>query len=241
VRKHEQAVNAKREKPRFYTYEQWVERLHEIFAEYNAEPQEGSMLQGLSPDEAWEQFRKANDPPITFDPATRYRLSHVALRPKVNENGITITVGRQKFVYRDAETGKRIGEHVLAWFNSEAPDFLTVTDLNQTNPFTVERHNPLPAVDAPAELIKREMSKLKAHQAHVRTLHRTLKAAHETERRIMVADAQTTDLGRAIETQVADATTRKQERVRRTARLSRMAARAGVSSTSDDASNARPT
>lgn len=200
VRKAELAVNRHEAGAELFfpTLEQWEQRLHTICLDYNADKQEGVMLGGMSPNEAFQQLRKPNDPPVTFNPATRYLLSHIAKQVRVSDNGITLKWGKQTFVYRNAETGKRIGEHVLAWFNPETPELLSVTELNRTNPFTVERHIPLPAVFAPADLIKEEMAKLHAHQSHVRKVFRTLKAEHDTQRRIIIADRATAQLGEAI-------------------------------------------
>ncbi len=46
---------------------------------------------------------------------------------------------------------------VLAWFNPEVPENLTVTDMNRENAFSVDRSPRVPAMDAPAELLEEEI------------------------------------------------------------------------------------
>lgn len=123
----------------------------EIVDRYNHEPQQGKRLNGLSPAEGWEQLQGA-EPRMRFDDRILYFLASDVRRLKIGRNGITIVIGKQRFNYKGKETGERVGETFLAWFNSQRPDLLTcTTDINGSGAFTVERSRELPAVDAPRE------------------------------------------------------------------------------------------
>ena len=56
----------------------------------------------------------------------------------MTKNGIRIEIGKEIFKYHDANVGRLVGEKVLAWFNPEMPELLTVTDMNHKNAFCVE-------------------------------------------------------------------------------------------------------
>lgn len=183
---------------RFYTLERWSNRLEEICGRFNAEPVEGKHTGGLSPEDAFHLCRDQHNPRIRFGPELRYLLAHHKRPVRVGPNGITMLFGRQKFVYRNERTGQLRGQGVLAWFNPDCPEILTVTDFKRRNAFLVERSREVPALDAPEELLAEEMRKVEAHMGYARTRYRVLKSKHAQDFRPTLADRQTVELGRVI-------------------------------------------
>ena len=160
----------------FYSQEGWDRRLQELCQKYNAEPQDGKMTCGFSPEQAMERFRDPADLPVRLDARCRYLLAHHKRPVKVTANGITLRFGKQVFNYRDEQTGLLRGQTVLASFNPEAPDILAVTDMNRENAFCVERSQPVPALDASAEVMAQEMGRVEAHMRYAKTRYTVIKA-----------------------------------------------------------------
>lgn len=184
----------------FYSMDQWEARLGEIYEKYNYERQDGKMTGGLTPNAKFEKGVFTNTPLIKFDAQTRYLLAHHMRPIRVTPNGITLKFGKQTFNYRNAQTGELRGQTVLAWFNPETPETLTVTDMNRENPFCVIRSQDIPAMSASPELIAQEMEKINAHNKYAKYRYRTVKALVGNFRRNVV-DAQTAELGEQIEQQ----------------------------------------
>jgi hypothetical protein len=223
VQKLKQHVESRKVHPEghFLTAEQWLSRLDEIFARYNATPQQGKMLNGLSPDEAFEQLIKPSDPQVKFDAACRFLLAHHRRPIRVTRNGITLRFGKQAYTYRNETTGRLIGETVLAWFNPETPEILCVTDMNREKPFAVERAPDVPAIDADPALLSEEMERIAAHQAHAKTYYRTLRTKFAPQFRRNLMDEQTARLGSDFEEQTAALRGRVKEETHRTRKLQR--------------------
>jgi len=200
VKKAKLQVEARKIQPseHFYSLDEWEARLEEICAQYNAAPQGGKMTGGLCPDDAFFKFRKADDPPIKLPPSCRYLLAHHKRPLKVTSNGITLRFGSQAFNYRNEETGRLRGQTVLAWFNPDLPETLTVTDMNRENAFCVELSPSVPAMEAPAELLEQELETIAAHQSYARVRYRMLRAKYATPFRRAVVDGATAELGEQI-------------------------------------------
>jgi hypothetical protein len=197
VQRHKLDVDARKVHPseHFYDLDQWTVRLDDLCERYNAARQDGKMTGGLSPNDAFEKFQRVDDSPIKLNAGCRYLLSHHKRPVKVTSNGITLRFGKQVYNYRNEHTGKLRGETVLAWFNPETPEILSVTDLKRENPFCVERTQEIPAMDAPADLIAQEMGRVNDHLSYARTRYRILKARFAVPFRRTVADANTVLLG----------------------------------------------
>lgn len=187
----------------FLSAEQWLTRLDEVCDRHNATPQNGKMLNGLSPDAAFEQLCRQGDPPIKFDASCRFLLAHHRRPLRVTRNGITLRFGKQAYNYRNEITGRLIGQTVLAWFNPETPEILCVTDMNRENPFAIERSPDLPAIDAPPDLLAEEMQRIAAHQSHAVSYYRTLKSKFAPRFRRNLLDTQTAELGKEFAEQTA--------------------------------------
>jgi hypothetical protein len=230
VKKAKLQAEAKKVHPseHFYSLDQWEARLEEISAQYNATPQGGTMTGGLSPDDAFFQFRRADDPPTKLPPSCRYLLAHHRRPLKVTSNGITLRFGNQAFNYRNEETGRLRGQMVLAWWNPELPEVLTVTDMNRKNAFCVELSPNVPAMDAPAELVEQEMERIAAHQSYACVRYRTLRAKYATPfRRPIVAPA-TAELGEQIGAGQARIAAQRDEEQRRQRGVRKRAGELGI-------------
>ncbi len=182
----------------FMDREQWIDELGRLAEAYNSTRQDGKMCAGLSPDEAFEKCRNLADPPIQFSAQCRYLLAHHKRPVVVTSNGITLRFGKQAFNYRNAATGNLRGQNVLAWFNPEMPEILTVTDMNRQNPFCVSRSPDVPAMDASPEILEQEYARIAAHGSHARERYKILKAKNPITFRPMLADRATVELGAEI-------------------------------------------
>jgi hypothetical protein len=190
----------------FYSFEQWNRRLGELFARYNATPQQGHILRGLSPDQAFEEFMNPNDPPKQFTPELRYLLAHEKREKQVTLNGITLEFGKKKFTYRGPEIAHLVPhrEKVLTWFDPENPDVLVVTDLNRENPICVNRAESPGAleclVDPSNRKLATELRRIEDQASYVKTRYNVLNTKFQRPQRRLLATQQQIDTGREIET-----------------------------------------
>lgn len=207
----------------------WAARLEEICLQYNATKQDGKMTGGLSPDEAFDKFGRRDDPPVKLTAGCRYLLAHHKRPVKVTSHGITLRFGKQVYNYRNEQTGQLRGQTVLAWFNPELPEILSVTDMNRQNPFCVERTQEVPAMDAPAELLEQEFERIEAHMSYARVRYRTLKARFSVPFRRTVADHDAVMLGVEIAGHRNQHEARRTEEKKERTRLNRLANALGTS------------
>ncbi len=226
----EREVNARKVHPskHFYDEDQWCARLSEIFDQYNATQQQGRILAGVSPDEAYEQFQNPEDPPTKLGPECRFLLAHHRIPVTVTNEGICFRVRGQQYKFRDAQTGRYIGRKMLAWFNVELPDIVTVTTEDMTNPFTVERHQAVPALDPDPDLYAREVAKVEGHAAYAKTRYRVLRAKFAQKFRANIVAPSTVELGRQMERQQLALQGRRIDAARRASTIARKAADVGI-------------
>ena len=143
---------------------EWRKLLDRSCIEYANEPQNGRMLDGLSPAQLWERrqiLRKLPD-------EGRYILATHQIQTTIRQDGIWITIRGRKRNYFNGNTGERIGQKILAFYNVEQPDLLTCSDLDKRNFFTA-MHRELPAFDATPEQFAAVNADRKAHMRYVRT------------------------------------------------------------------------
>lgn len=179
--------------------DEWHAELDQIIHRYNAESQEGKVLQGLSPDEAFEKFWPHGNPPSRLDANGWHLVAHYVRPVPVTTNGICFRIGSKSFVYRNERTGQDRGKTVLAWFDPDSPDFLCVTDLNKKNPYLVERSMPVDFLAAPGDLnFEREIAKAASHSIYPRTRYNVLKARFEPTFRRNIVDVGTAETAQEI-------------------------------------------
>ena len=215
----------------FYSYAEWTARLNEICDAYNDEVQCGEKLRGLSPRQTFVKYLGA--PPMRLDDSTRYLIaSHRRIVP-IKAKGLTIDIGKTAYTYKNVETGRRIGQRVLAWFDLEDPSLISVTTLDGKDPFTVERETLVPGFRAPRATVLQSKRENAPHMAPLKQLYSRLRKEYREEcggtyARKVVTDAATRELGATIGKQKADikATQERTQRTRRT--VADKSARAGL-------------
>jgi hypothetical protein len=149
------------------------------------------------------RFWNHDDPPTKFDASCRHLLAHhrIPVELKIGESRtglISFQVRGERFRYCDAQTGARLGQKLIAWFNPEAPESCTFTDLNLRNAFTVARlqsTNGLVADEALAAGNEQVHSALDYAKAR----YRVLKASFGQTFRQNVASGRTVELGAHID------------------------------------------
>jgi hypothetical protein len=183
----------------FLNKEQWVEALARLLDNYNAERQEGKLLKGLSPLEAWNRFQSAEGLVRLGDKA-RYLLANHKLKLRVRRDGITLRPSLGGGTYCNETTGRLAGQDVLVWCNPEELGHVAVTSLDRKQLFVVPRLEPMPAIDATAEQMRRNAEQIDSHNEYARTAYRLISphlVAH-TFRKV-VADAETLEIGERLE------------------------------------------
>ncbi len=123
----------------FMSFDEWHSQLGQIIERYNANSQDGRVLDGKSPDQTFQQCWPLTDPPRIFDADCWHLCAHWVSERKVTEEGIKFTVLGKSYSYLNERTSQDRGKTVLAWFDPETPSFLGITDMNKKNPYVVPR------------------------------------------------------------------------------------------------------
>lgn len=186
----------------FYSLDQWNQRIKELVSQYNAEPQQGHILAGLSPEQAFETHMNPENPPMQFSAGLRYLLAHDKRLARVTLNGVTIQIGKQKFNYRGQEIAHLVGREVMAWFDPENPQTIVVTNPDRTNPICVSRsQNPsaLESVIEPgAGTLGRELARIEGQASYMKTRFNVVKAKFPLPQRQLLNAARAEGLGEQI-------------------------------------------
>lgn len=195
------------------SFMEWDEQLAQVIDRYNATSQAGNVLQGLSPDEAFEKYWPADNPPARLDEKSWHLLAHYVRPIHVTANGICFRVGKKSYVYRNERTGQDRGKTVLAWFDPETPDFIAVTDMDRKKPYLVERSLPVDFLAAPGDAnYENEIAKAAAHSSYLRTRYHSLKATFRPTFRRNVVDVQTAATAQELQQQREEYTAREREK-----------------------------
>jgi hypothetical protein len=201
-----------------------------IIDRYNAEPQQGRKLSGLSPDDGWKKYQ-GTEPRIRYQGELLYFLASDVRKLTIKRNGITIKIGKTEFNYKGEETGRRQEEAVYAWFNAQRPETLPcTTDLSGNGLFTVERSYDTPAVDASSDELYEENRKIAAHNGYAPALYHVVKNSLPSNAfREFHGVRAAVRLGADIESQQKEISEHRQsaERLRRD--IARRSKRAGIS------------
>jgi hypothetical protein len=230
LRKQMAEVEARKVHPSryFHSYGEWNRRFGQIVDQYNAAPQQGRILAGMSPDEALVKLADVDDPPMQFSAGLRYLLAHDKRPVKVTLNGITFQVGKQKFNYRGNEIAHLVGQDALAWFDPENPGALVVTDMQRRNPICVARSKEVSALEcvtAPdSGRLAQELRRVAGQASYMKARFTAVKSKFPMPQRRALADARTLQLGQQIEEQK----TARQEKTVRVDRMRCQAQRMGI-------------
>jgi hypothetical protein len=243
LRKQMAEVEARKVHPSrcFYSYEDWHRRFGEIVGQYNAAPQQGRILAGLSPDTALIKFADAEDPPMQFSAGLRYLLAHDKQPDVVTLDGIRFKVGKKEFHYLGNEIAHLVGHHVLRWFDPENPETLVVTDMQRRNPICVARLPEVSALecvtDPDSGRLAQGLRRVAGQASYMKARFTAVKSKIPMPQRRALADARTLQLGQQIEEQK----TARKEKTVRVDRMRRQARRMEIPAVmvDDDPDNAR--
>lgn len=212
----------------FPTMAEWRSKVREVLEEFANDPQNGKMLEGQSPAEAWAA-ELGSRPLKQLPEAARYVLSTHQKKIKVHQHGIKLTIRGKERLYYNEHTGPLIGKEVLAFYNIEMPELLTVCDMNRQNYFSVKQIE-LPAMDATREQLEAVNRARKGHMAHAKGIFGQLR--HEvvsTITRDGDHTEQEKELGRFHAEEMEKAKTEKSAATRKVKKARAEAAARGVS------------
>lgn len=238
TKRNKLAVEARRVEPHglFLSFDAWEAELGKLIATYNANTQQGEILQGMSPDQAFEAFWPHNDPPTALDSTCWHLLAHYVSERTVGVEGIKFKIGGDTYIYRDESTSALRGKTVLAWFDPECPDLLGVTDLKERNPVLVQRENKvdfLAALDRDGDAGRAyqvELEKVAAHNAYPKARFNIIKSRFAPTFRKNLVSPAVADVAATFTTKRQDNTARQQAESRRRSNAVSRASKLGLPS-----------
>lgn len=213
----------------FLSFDEWETELGRIVERFNANSQDGEVLAGLSPDEAFEAYWPNDNPPSKFGANCWHLVAHYVKQVPVTENGIAFRVGSQKFNYRNAQTGEDRGRQVLAWFDPECPESLCVTDLSRRNPYLVPRSHKVDFIAKPGDAnYAQQLELVAAHNAYPKARFHVLKAKFAPTFRRNIVDVTTAETAQEITAQREALETAQREQTQQTNKARRAASKLGL-------------
>ena len=234
LRKQMAEVETKKAHPSkyFYSYDQWNKRIDELVERYNTEVQQGHILAGLSPDQAFEKYISQDNPPLQFAAGLRYLLANDKRLAPVTTNGVTIQIGKVKYNYRGREIAHLVGREVLAWFDPENPEAITITNPDHTNPICLARSenpNALESLIAPdSGTLGRELSRISGQESFMKTRYNVVKSKFPLPARMLLGAAQKLELGEEIAAQKNELKEKTSRRQRQRSQANQFAQRTGI-------------
>lgn len=239
TKRNKLAVEARRVEPHglFLSFDAWDAELRKLIETYNAATQDGDILKGMSPDQAFESFWPHDDPPQKLDSTCWHLLAHYVSERVVGVEGIKFKIGGQDYIYRDENTSALRGKTVLAWFDPECPELLGVTDLKERNPVLVRRENPVDFMAAmdPSGTANRtyqlELEKVAAHNAYPKARFNVLKAKFAPSFRKNLVSPGVFNVAATFTAQRHDNETRQQTEQRQRTKIASNARKLGLPST----------
>jgi hypothetical protein len=215
--------------------DEWIERLQEISDAYNCEAQQGGMLKGLSPREAWDSLFDFTQPLLKLGESTRYLLANHRRPLKIGRNGICVQLGKERLFFRNEFTGRLVGRTVQVYFDPEDLSSVFVKSSIEDSVATVVPAAPsIPAMSATREQMQSAMASVNAHNRPARTLYQAVKS-HFPENgpaqfRRIVADEETVAQGRDIAADQTVIREQQNQEAKKQRQTSRLRVRFGVSS-----------
>jgi hypothetical protein len=225
----------------FLSKEQWIAALTRLLDDYNAERQEGKLLQGLSPREVWNRSQ-SDEGLVRLGDKARYLLAHHKLKLRVRRDGITLRPSLGGGTYCNETTGRFSGQDVLVWCNPEELSYVALTSLDRKQgPFVVPRLEAIPAIDASAEQLQRNTQQIDSHNDYARTAYRLISphlVVHNFRK--IFADSGTIAMGEQLESGVQNIRARQHHRrenvskIRKLSRQLNMRPAAPINPATDD-------
>ena len=106
----------------FMSADQYLDMLERSYERFNAEPQNGKRLQGLSPAEAWKEFSGGRAHHVVPD-SLRYLLATEQSEVTVSREGVRVRIGGESRYFVESDRiGSLIGEKVTVRWNQDFPD-----------------------------------------------------------------------------------------------------------------------
>lgn len=155
------------------TLDEWRRTVRAVLDEFAHDPQNGKMLNGATPAEAWQEGTSRR-PLKRLPDEARFILSTHRKPVRVHQHGIALKIRGQNFLYANEHTGALIGRDVLAYYNVEAPELLTVSDMKRQNYFTVKRIE-MPAMSATDAQFAVAHGQIRGHRAAAKALYGGIK------------------------------------------------------------------
>jgi len=122
-----------------YTHAECVRALEIIFAEYNAEPQNGKRLAGASPIEMWSDYVSRFPLEKLPDEAQFLYASHKRVMKPRRDGSFLLEYGGTRRMFFNGQTGELSRtDDVIVWWHIEQPNLITITDRKGLNPFVVK-------------------------------------------------------------------------------------------------------
>ena len=162
----------------FLSADQYLNELERCYERFNAEPQTGKRLNGMSPAEAWEKLSGGRVHHVVPD-SLRYLLATEQSPQRVTREGVRIPGRPAARYFLSERLGELIGENVIVRWNSEIPGHVVVvhpgSDPLGQSPFVVREVLPIPALDASREDFYAARQAGKEFTQPARSLFRMLK------------------------------------------------------------------
>jgi hypothetical protein len=192
-----------------YTFAEFIRVMHRMIEEWNAAPQFGH-LHGLTPNEAFEVLKDANDPPIKFDNRLLWMLANERYRVTVAAGGVSFRHYGRKIQVRGGELPQHAGEEFWALVDRQDCSMVTFMSLDHRKTFTVETCQQ-PSADEPriatgCSVLANELKKISTHMRAVDTELKDLTGEFGNPRRDLLAQIRGATNALAG---VADGTTRR--------------------------------
>ena len=185
------------------------------------------MLPGVSPAEMWAPA-VAQRPLRKLADEDRYILATHKKPVRVRQEGIILTIGKDRMLYCNEHTGNLIGRDVLAFYNIDHPEILVCSDLNRQNYFAVKRIQ-LPAMTATGEQFAQAHSQIRGHTKAARTIYGNLEHSYvATVSRDTDCSNQSKELGRFHNEVVEKFKTEKSITTRKLRKIQLQAAAGGI-------------
>ncbi len=207
---------------------EWKERIAQVLMDYAADPQNGKMNPGISPQEMWRAGIERH-PLRKLPDEARYVLATHRRAVTVRKCGIVLKVpGLGPVCYANEHTGRLVGQEVLAFVNIDAPLLLTVSDMNREKYFSV-KGLVAPAMTATEDQFEDVNRSIAGHNKEIQGLYGNLK--HNFVHTV-VRDAryspETKALGAFHNQEVARAQEAQRTETRTLSKINASAATAGV-------------
>ncbi len=161
----------------FLSAEQYLDELQRCYERFNAEPQNGKRLPGMSPAEGWEKFSGGRAHHVVPD-SLRYLLATEQSEQRVTREGVRIPGKPSSRYFLSDRLGEFIGGRVIVRWNQDFPDHVVVvhpaSDPFAQDPFVVRENAPISA-DASREDFAVAQEARKGFDRAGRSLFRMLK------------------------------------------------------------------